>query len=134
MGCTANSCAPRGNQVHFRAKVVLLVIALALCVPSPWNFLLVIAGIVGEIGEVIWGRRLGRRWRAKTGVEAMIGTRAEVVARLHPIGQVHIDGGLWEARSSAEADVDDTVVVRAMEGLTLVVEPAQVGVHPIGTM
>jgi hypothetical protein len=38
--------------------------------------------------------------------------------------EVHINGELWEARSTAEADVGDTVVVRAMEGLTLAVEPA----------
>jgi hypothetical protein len=45
--------------------VLLLAIVLALFVPAPWNFLVVIAGIVGEIGEVIWGRGLpgagGRR-------------------------------------------------------------------------
>jgi membrane protein implicated in regulation of membrane protease activity len=114
---------PRGDQVHFRAMVLLLAIVLALFVPAPWNFLVVIAGIVGEIGEVIWGRRLARRWRPKTGAEAMIGMRAEVVARLHPVGQVHVNGELWEARSTAEADVGDTAIVRALDGLTLLVEP-----------
>jgi membrane-bound ClpP family serine protease len=54
----------------------------------------------------------------------MIGKRAEVVSRLHPTGQVHLNGELWEARSTADADVGDTVIVRAMEGLTLLVEPA----------
>jgi membrane protein implicated in regulation of membrane protease activity len=104
--------------------VLLLAIALALFVPSPWNVLVLIAGVGGEIGEVIWGRRLARRWRPKTGAEAMIGTRAEVVARLHPIGQVHVNGELWEARSTADANVGDTVIVRALDGLTLLVEPA----------
>lgn len=115
--------------------VLLLAIVLALFVPWPWNFLVVIAGIVGEIGEVIWGRRLARRWRPKTGAEAMIGMRAEVASPLHPTGQVHVNGELWEARSTADADVGDTVIVRALDGLTLLVEPApQAGVHPIGTM
>jgi membrane protein implicated in regulation of membrane protease activity len=104
--------------------VLLLAIALALFLPSPWNVLVVIAGVIGEIGEVIWGRRLARRWRPKTGAEAMIGTPAEVVTRLHPTGQVHIHGELWEARSTADADVGDTVIVRGLDGLTLVVEPA----------
>jgi membrane protein implicated in regulation of membrane protease activity len=117
-------CAGPPNKFTCEAMVLLLAIALALFVPSPWNVLVLIAGVVGEIGEVIWGRRLARRWRPKTGAEAMIGTRAEVVARLHPIGQVHINGELWEARSTAGADVGDTVIVRALEGLTLVVEPA----------
>jgi len=45
------------------------------------------------------------------------------LARLHPVGQVHVNGELWEARSTAEADVGDTVIVRALDGLTLLVEP-----------
>jgi hypothetical protein len=53
----------------------------------------------------------------------MIGMQAEVVSPLHPLGQVHVNGELWEARSTVGADVGDTVVVRGMEGLTLVVEP-----------
>jgi membrane protein implicated in regulation of membrane protease activity len=61
--------------------------------------------------------------------------RAEVASPLHPTGQVHVNGELWEARSTADADVGDTVIVRALDGLTLLVEPApQAGVHPIGTM
>ena len=103
--------------------VLLLAVALAFFVPWPANLVVVILGVVGEVGEVIWGRRLARRWRPKTGVEAMIGKRAEVVSRLHPSGQVHLNGELWEARSTADADVGDTVTVRAMEGLTLLVEP-----------
>jgi membrane protein implicated in regulation of membrane protease activity len=104
--------------------VLLLAIVLALFVPWPWNLLVLIGGVFAEIGEVIWGRRLARRWRPKTGAEAMVGMRAEVSSPLHPTGQVHVNGELWEARSTADADVGDTVVVRAMDGLTLVVEPA----------
>jgi membrane protein implicated in regulation of membrane protease activity len=104
--------------------VLLLAIVIALFIPSPWNVLVLIAGVVGEVGEVIWGRRLARRWRPKTGAEAMVGMRAEVVSPLHPTGQVHVNGELWEAVSKADAEVGETVVVRAMEGLTLVVEPA----------
>jgi|SRR5262249_10831260 len=103
--------------------VLIVAIVIALFVPWPWKLLVLGAGIVAEIGEVIWGRRLAKRWRPKTGAEAMIGMRAEVVSPLHPLGQVHVNGELWEARSSAEADIGDTVVVRGMEGLTLVVEP-----------
>jgi membrane-bound serine protease (ClpP class) len=104
--------------------VLLIAVVIAFFVPWPANLVVLILGAVGEIGEVIWGRRLARRWRPKTGAEAMIGKRAEVVSRLHPTGQVHVNGELWEARSSAEAKVGDTVIVRAMEGLTLLVEPA----------
>jgi len=109
------------------AMVLLLAVVLALFVPWPANLVVVVLGVVGEVGEVIWGRRLARRWRPKTGAEAMIGKRAEVVAPLHPIGQVHFNGELWEARSTADADVGDTVIVRGLDGLTLVVEPTSGG-------
>jgi membrane protein implicated in regulation of membrane protease activity len=103
--------------------VLIVAIVIALFVPWPWKLLVLGAGIVAEVGEVVWGRRLARRWRPKTGAEAMIGMEADVVSPLHPLGQVHVNGELWEARSIAGADVGDTVVVRRMEGLTLVVEP-----------
>jgi membrane protein implicated in regulation of membrane protease activity len=106
------------------AMVLLIAVVIALFVPWPANLVVIILGVVGEIGEVIWGRRLARRWRPKTGAEAMIGQPAEVVSRLHPTGQVHVNGELWEARSTAYADVGDTVTVRALDGLTLLVEPA----------
>ena len=107
--------------------VLIVAIVIALFVPWPWKLLVLGAGIVAEVGEVVWGRRLARRWRPKTGAEAMIGMQAEVVSPLHPVGQVHVNGELWEARSTAGADVGDTVVVRGMEGLTLVVEPVMGG-------
>src|SRR5690349_24948751 len=107
--------------------VLLLAVVLAFFVPWPANLVVVILGVVGEVGEVIWGRRLARRWRPKTGAEAMIGMKAEVVSPLHPLGQVHVNGELWEARSTVGGDVGDTVVVRGMEGLTLVVEPVMGG-------
>lgn len=103
--------------------VLIVAIVIALFIPWPWKLLVLGAGIVAEVGEVVWGRRLARRWRPKTGAEAMIGMHAEVVSPLHPLGQVRVNGELWEARSSAQADIGDTVVVRGMEGLTLVVEP-----------
>ena len=60
---------------------------------------------VAEVGEVVWGRRLARRWRPKTGAEAMIGMQAEVVSALHPVGQVHVNGEKVDqnvARANAE--------------------------------
>jgi membrane protein implicated in regulation of membrane protease activity len=107
--------------------VLLLAIAIAIFVPWPWKLLVLVGGILAEVGEVIWGRRLARRWKPRTGAETMIGMRAEVVSPLHPTGQVHVNGELWEATSPAGAEVGDTVVIRAMEGLTLLVAPASMG-------
>lgn len=103
--------------------VLIVAIVISLFVPWPWKLLVLGAGIVAEVGEIVWGRRLARRWRPKTGAEAMVGMHAEVVSALHPVGQVRVNGELWEATSTASADVGETVVVRGMNGLTLVVEP-----------
>jgi membrane-bound serine protease (ClpP class) len=103
--------------------VLIIAIVISLFVPWPWKLLVLGAGIVAEVGEIVWGRRLARRWRPKTGAEAMVGMRAEVVAALHPAGQVRVNGELWEATSTPSADVGETVVVRGMDGLTLMVEP-----------
>ena len=40
-----------------------------------------------------------------------------------PEGQVRIAGEIWRARCAAGADVGDTVGVREVDGLMLVVEP-----------
>jgi membrane-bound serine protease (ClpP class) len=113
---------------------LLISIVLAFFVPYPWNILVVIGGASIEVLEVIWGRRLAKRWRPQTGAEAMIGERAEVVTACRPTGQVRINGELWEATCVAGADAGEETVVQAIEGLTLIVEPAPAAeVHPIGT-
>ena len=114
---------------------LLISILLAFFVPYPWNLLVVLGGVSVEVLEVIWGRRLARRWRPKTGVQTLIGQRAEVVLACRPTGQVRVNGELWEATCEAGADVGDETVVRAIDGLTLIVDPAPAAeVHPIGTM
>jgi membrane-bound serine protease (ClpP class) len=113
---------------------LLISIVLAFFVPYPWNILVVIGGASIEVLEVIWGRRLAKRWRPQTGAEAMIGERAEVVTACRPTGQVRINGELWEATCVAGADAGEETVVQAIEGLTLIVVPAPAAeVHPIGT-
>jgi membrane-bound serine protease (ClpP class) len=104
-------------------------------VPYPWSVLVVLGGASIEVLEVVWGLRLAKRWRPQTGAEAMIGEHAEVVTACRPTGQVRINGELWEATCAAGANVGEETVVRAIDGLTLIVEPAPAAeVHPIGTM
>jgi membrane-bound serine protease (ClpP class) len=103
--------------------VLILSIILSFLVSWPWNLLVVLGGVIAEVGEVVWGRRLARRWRPKTGAEAMIGETAEVVAECRPNGQVRVHGELWAATCAAGADVGDTVRITALEKLTLVVAP-----------
>ena len=114
---------------------LLISIVLAFFVPYPWNLLVVLGGVSVEVLEVIWGRRLARRWRPKTGVETLVGQRAVVVLACRPTGQVRLNGELWEATCEAGADVGDETVVQAIDGLALIVDPAPAAeAHPIGTM
>jgi membrane protein implicated in regulation of membrane protease activity len=111
---------------------LLIAIFLAYFAPSTtWSVVILTLGVVGEVGEIVWGRRLARRWRPKTGPTTMVGRTAEVVSPLRPRGQVRIDGELWEARSTAAAGSGERVRIDGIEGLTLVVTPeAQSVDHP----
>jgi membrane-bound serine protease (ClpP class) len=106
------------------ALTVAVIIALFFA-PWPWNLISVLAGVAIEVGELVWGLRLARRWRPQTGAEAMIGQVAEVVARCHPNGRVRIHGELWEARCAEGADVGESVRIEGLDGLTLIVTPAK---------
>jgi membrane protein implicated in regulation of membrane protease activity len=101
---------------------LIIAVILSFFVPWPWNLLVVLGGILVEVGEITWGLRLARRWRPRTGREAMIGMRGEVVSPLRPTGQVRVNGELWEATAAGGADVGDTVVVQSLDGLNLTVE------------
>jgi membrane protein implicated in regulation of membrane protease activity len=101
--------------------VLTLAIVLAVFLPSPANAIVIVLGAIGEVAEIVWGRRLARRWRPKTGPEAMIGQTAVVVEACRPNGRVRVRSELWEARCEAGADADETVRIESLEGLTLTV-------------
>jgi len=103
-------------------------IIVALFAPWPWNLFAVLTGLGIEAVELTWGLRLARRWRPRTGAEAMIGQAAEVVVPCHPTGRVRVIGELWEARCAEGAEVGQTVRVERLEGLTLFVAPTGSGV------
>jgi membrane protein implicated in regulation of membrane protease activity len=112
------------------ASVILpaqTIIRLGTIIPkdSPWDAILIIAGCVLEVGEVVvlrrWSKRIDRRTRPITGAAAMIGEVARVVEPCRPLGQVELNGELWQARCDEGADPGETVEVEAIEKLTLVV-------------
>jgi membrane-bound serine protease (ClpP class) len=104
--------------------ILLITILLALFfVPLPWSIVLLGVGVIAEVGEIVWGLRLARRWRARTGAEAMIGQTAEVIAACRPKGQVRVHGEIWQAIAEAGADAGDTVKIESIDGLTLKVTP-----------
>jgi membrane-bound serine protease (ClpP class) len=106
---------------------VLLVgaIALAVFVLSPvWDVVVVGVAAVVEAAETYLWIRLSRRWRVRMGPETLIGARASVVSDCAPVGQVRLQGELWQARCEAGAGAGSTVRVVGRDGLTLDVEPA----------
>jgi membrane-bound serine protease (ClpP class) len=106
------------------ALIVAIVLAFVF-LPWPWSLLAILGGAAIETIELAWGLSLARRWKPKTGAEAMIGGEAVVTAACRPLGQVRVQGELWQARCSAGADVGDTVRIESIEGLTLVVTPTK---------
>ena len=105
------------------ALTIALILGI-LFVPWPWNVLVVLGGLAIETGEVVWGLRLARRWKPKTGPEAMIGKEAVVVSPCRPLGEVRVHGELWRALCEDGAEVGEHVCIKRIEGLTLLVTRA----------
>jgi membrane protein implicated in regulation of membrane protease activity len=112
--------------------LIALIIAL-LFLSSPWNVVVVVVALVIDVVEILifawWSRRQRRKGPPAVGVEALVGRRGVVVARLTPgtreeIGQVRVDGEIWGARSRVVIEPGSSVVVRAVDELVLEVDPA----------
>ncbi len=104
-----------------------LLVGLLLAVfvlDEPWSWVAVTVGAGWEIAETVLLVRWSQRRRTAVGTEALAGVRAVVAADCLPDGQVRVVGELWQARCAAGARAGETVVVRAVHGLMLVVEPA----------
>jgi membrane-bound serine protease (ClpP class) len=87
----------------------------------------VIAGIATVGGLVIvamgWLASRSLRRPVVTGVQAMIGERAEVVEASSGKGRIRYGGELWNARSAVPLQAGQTVRITQVDGLTLWVEP-----------
>jgi membrane protein implicated in regulation of membrane protease activity len=104
---------------------LVAMIALALLLlPPGWGIAAVALGIVVEVAEVGFWIRFLRRYRIATGVEALVGSTAEVIEVCDPRGRVRFRGEIWHAECASRAKVGDRVTVTGVHGLTLEVEPA----------
>ena len=103
---------------------MFLVVGLVLVflVPSPWNVVALLVCIALFFGELAFWNRKVRFHRKRVGAETLIGQAATVVRACHPSGQVRLGSETWDARCNKWADLGDEVVVRARDGLTLIVE------------
>lgn len=95
---------------------------------------LITLGVLSVGAFFVIGRKVLAAHRdepVRTGFEELIGESGEVRAPLEPgdpAGQVFIEGALWRAQTAEGAGpvrVGARVVVEAVDGLTLVVRPAE---------
>jgi membrane protein implicated in regulation of membrane protease activity len=104
--------------------LTIVAILLALTVlPSPWGWIAIVVAAAIDIVETAFFVRWSKRRRTAVGLETLVGRRAVVVRALAPRGQVKLDGEVWEARAVSHLVPGDEVVVRAVNGLVLEVEP-----------
>jgi membrane protein implicated in regulation of membrane protease activity len=87
-------------------------------VPWPWGIFPILAGALLDIGESFAFLKWSRRRRSPVGAEALVGQTAVAVTPT----QVRVAGELWTARSEAPLRAGEEVVVRAVDGLTVIVE------------
>jgi membrane protein implicated in regulation of membrane protease activity len=106
---------------------VLFLIALLLAffvLPSPWGVVAVVAAGLLDIGETALFMWWSKRRRATVGSQTLVGKTGVALGELWPTGQVKVDGEIWQARCEGGCDTGTAIVVRSVDGLTLVVDPA----------
>ena len=89
----------------------------------PLGVIALVAGAVLEVGEAFFWTRYLRRYRVRTGVEGLIGERAETIEPCEPRGRVRLRNEIWSAVCEQGAGTGETVRVIAVDGLTVTVEP-----------
>jgi membrane-bound serine protease (ClpP class) len=106
---------------------VLFLIALFLAIfvlPSPWGLAAVVVGGVLDIAETTLFIWWSKRRQATVGVETLVGKIGVAASDLWHEGQVRVGGEIWRARCAGGCDSGTRIVVRGVDGLTLVVDPA----------
>jgi membrane-bound serine protease (ClpP class) len=89
---------------------------------------IIIAGVI-LAGFVVFASRKAlaahRDEPVRTGSEELLGSIGEVRMPLDPEGQIFLQGALWKARATGDDQIGlgNRVRVRAVDGLTLEVEP-----------
>ena len=101
---------------------MLLAIAILLTVfvlePAIGAAVIALAALI-EVGELVFWRRVLRRYRVRAGAEALVGMPAEVVEPCDPRGRVRLRGELWNARAAQTLRPGETARVTGIDGLTL---------------
>ena len=104
--------------------LLIVGVVLLFVLPSPWNAVALLAGLLLWLVEVYGIWRLVRKKQVQAGAETMVGRTATVIAACNPVGQVRFSGEseIWRARCAEGAEVGETVRVVAIDEITLLVE------------
>jgi|SRR6188472_2442654 membrane-bound serine protease (ClpP class) len=103
--------------------LIFLAVALLLLLPSPWNVVAFLVLLPLWVLELFAWNRTTKRHKKAVGAQTLIGREAVVSEPCRPVGQVRLDGEIWEARCEAGASTGDRVRITGRERLTLIVEP-----------
>jgi membrane-bound serine protease (ClpP class) len=103
--------------------LIFVAIALLLLLSSPWNVVAFLVLLPLWVLELFGWNRTTKRYRRSVGAQTLIGREAVVSLACRPVGQVRLDGEIWEARCEAGAGTGERVRVTGRDRLTLIVEP-----------
>ena len=97
---------------------------LLFLLPTPWNLVAFLAGLLLWLGEVFIIWRLVRRKQVQAGAETLVGRTATVIVACRPLGQVRLSGEseIWRARCADGAEQVDACGSSRTDQLTLIVE------------
>ena len=121
MRLEANVTLHTGYAAEGMFVLVGSVLLAIFVVPAPWGQLLVGGALLWEIAEKLFLLRYSKRMPPAIGREALIGLPVTAVSACLPEGWVKLRGERWKARCSEGAGVGDSLVVEAVEQITLIV-------------
>jgi membrane-bound serine protease (ClpP class) len=93
-----------------------------------WSVLVTMIALSAVFFGVIISLAVRSQFRKPaTGFEGMIGETGEAVTDIDGKGKVQVVGELWDARSDRPVRKGEPVTVKAVQGMTLIVEPGRPG-------
>ncbi|HTS74052.1 MAG TPA: NfeD family protein [Gaiellaceae bacterium] len=102
--------------------LIIVAFLLLFLLPSPWNLVGFLVAIPLWVLELLgWNRTVKNRKKA-VGAQTLIGMEGVVSAPCRPVGQIRVNGEIWEARCEAGASPGDRVRVVGRDRLMLIVE------------
>ncbi|MFN2388382.1 MAG: NfeD family protein [Actinomycetota bacterium] len=108
---------------------ILGIIVAFVFFDQPWTAIIIGGFALFEAFEIF----LWLKWRNRrsiTGPESLIGMKGRALGPCDPQGQVRVKGQIWRASGAPEIGADDEIVVTAVDGNRLEVEPALTPADP----